>query len=916
MAFYPDFASEKVVDTRNSYLTRSYLQMEQAAPAAIPEPVGAISYFRVEGMARFWESAPDQDFDAIMTDTLAGLHKPGTVFVYMLQGDERGVRLYLGISASRSEALLSSLAAAYPFISLSSAPDSTIHLSNCQAGGILLGYPTRKSFGNAPRPQIERICRGMRSGQGIWTYIVLSRAISSFVTGRCLQRATEEMSALSGYLKNSRTEGVGRQITYEKSYFLHQRYMRNLKSMEKNLTAGRAQGMWSTAVYYGASTSAGADRLRSLLVSVYAGEQSQPEPIVALELPRIADFLAPGLSFPHLTLSAEAQADSHPIGSWQLGAENMVFESPLIQRYQTMLHSEHLATFMQLPRKEMPGYYIDPYVEFDTSERQSGNFQLGAIMAEASPSGMKIGSQPIPSHPYRMKVEDFNRHGLILGMTGSGKTNSTMGMLVQLWERKIPFMVIESAKREYFSLMNCMSRDNALSRDMLLFTLGREAAESAIPFRINPFQVIGGGLETVQTHIDYLLATFKASFDLFPPMPQVLEACVYRVYQDLGWDVLENRNVYGMNVYPTLDELYDKVEAVVRELGYDARLRSDIMAAVQTRIHSLRLGSKGALLNNRVSTPIGELLQRPVVLELDDIGDDDVKSFVIAILLIQIYEYRKSRLHNQLNGSVLFEHLLVIEEAHRLLANSPSGGEGGNPRAQAIQFFSNLLAEIRSGGQGFLISDQMPSKLTPDTLRNTNLKLVHRITTEEDRELIGGSMSMTEEQIAYISNLKLGQAAIFSEGDSRPKLVQMPLLERVPRKEYKTRTEAVQLLRERSEKLLPASDARNHCPFCDIDCQGVLVRKLVEHRKWHIQLARKWSADPEQLWGTDVDTVCRRLNLFISFLQKHRHTEPLSGPRRYCVIKSLLALSGIGDELRSNAILNYGKKYVSLPAEG
>ncbi|MGR5874145.1 hypothetical protein ACT7DH_04740 [Bacillus pacificus] len=41
---------------------------------------------------------------------------------------------------------------------------------------------------------------------------------------------------------------------------------------------------------------------------------------------------------------------------------------------------------------------------------------------------------------------------------------------------------------------------------------------------------------------------------------------------------------------------------------------------------------------------------------------------------------------------------------------------------------------------------------------------------QEDRELIGQSMNMTQEQIEYISSLRRGFAAVYAEGDMRPKL--------------------------------------------------------------------------------------------------------------------------------------------------
>lgn len=53
------------------------------------------------------------------------------------------------------------------------------------------------------------------------------------------------------------------------------------------------------------------------------------------------------------------------------------------------------------------------------------------------------------------------------------------------------------------------------------------------------------------------------------------------------------------------------------------------------------------------------------MLELDSIGDDDVKSFVISMIMVQVYEFRKSQLGNVTKKGL--SHVLLIEEAHRLL---------------------------------------------------------------------------------------------------------------------------------------------------------------------------------------------------------------------------------------------------------
>ncbi|MFR0986180.1 MAG: hypothetical protein ACLSFZ_06330 [Frisingicoccus sp.] len=70
-----------------------------------------------------------------------------------------------------------------------------------------------------------------------------------------------------------------------------------------------------------------------------------------------------------------------------------------------------------------------------------------------------------------------------------------------------------------------------------------------------------------------------------------------------------------------------------------------------------------------------------------------------------------------------------------------------------------------------MIAEQIPTKLAPDTLKNTNLKIVHRTVAREDREAVGKAMNMSDDQMEYLSSLRRGYAAVYAEGDSRPKCV-------------------------------------------------------------------------------------------------------------------------------------------------
>jgi hypothetical protein len=88
-----------------------------------------------------------------------------------------------------------------------------------------------------------------------------------------------------------------------------------------------------------------------------------------------------------------------------------------------------------------------------------------------------------------------------------------------------------------------------------------------------------------------------------------------------------------------------------------------------------------------------------------------------------------------------------------------------------VETFSNLLSEIRAYGEGILISEQIPSKLTTDALKNTSLKIMHRMVSEDDRNALKVMTNMDTAQSRYLVVMPLGQAAVFNQGDDHPLLI-------------------------------------------------------------------------------------------------------------------------------------------------
>lgn len=451
--------------------------------------------------------------------------------------------------------------------------------------------------------------------------------------------------------------------------------------------------------------------------------------------------------------SGDVSADAHS-AYWNRHQSDAPYRA---QRLPRLVSVEEASNFFRIPvpiKPGFPGFGFDTGIDSFVSQKKARSIiRLGSYLDEsgADHSAAQFDSQ------------QFAKHGLIVGVPGSGKTTAMFNILYQLWdvpeEQKIPFIILEPAKTEYRALKTL----DIFKDDMLVFTLGDEGVS---PFRFNPMEVLPG--IRLESHISKLQACFVGAFDLFDPLPIFLEQAIRRTYLEKGWYDDSRGGEPGLET-PTISDLCRNAEYIVSHSGFDSKMRSDFQASLLERLNSLRRGSKGRMLDTRHSIPMEDLMQRPVVLELDSLNGDE-KSLIMMFLLSYVYEYCKV---NRKSGSPL-RHMLLVEEAHNLIAAQDGGGSHrADPKAQTIELFVNMLAEMRALGQGILIADQLPTAITPQAVKQTNVKILMRVTAKDDREEIGNTMDLNEEQMHQVVNFKTGNAYLYHEGEDRVRAIRM-----------------------------------------------------------------------------------------------------------------------------------------------
>lgn len=724
-------------------------------------------YLKLEEISKRW-IADETPIWGLMTSFFVGLFSVGAPFSFVLKSDNSCISFYVGSTIDRIEVMSKLLVGIFPQLMYQKAEGfgdkiytfNQIYDNNrCVYGGFLKGNPTgNNSYKNVY--QIDSVIKGMSNKS--WILSLFAQPVDKTDTMRRQQLWMAKATGCSVYneLNYSGSDGV-ETTSYKQRYFHSEQLNNKITSFCERILESISCGEWCTTINFVSDSKDNTRLLGGLLTSAFYGERSEPEPVHTIYINNpISNPMANGLKYMH---SSYCEL-SYP-------------------KFSTMLSSRELAVYSAFPTIDTYGLSVSDYVEFDVNRDSNGDLEIGNI----------IDSSEITDNTYRIDSNELNRHCLVVGLTGSGKTNTIKSLIYGLTKgTKKPFLVIEPAKKEYWELYKLGYTD------LQIYSVG-SSDQNAHRFCINPFEravfIDESGkrnMVPIQTHIDFVYAAFKASFIMYTPMPYVLERSIYEIYEDCGWDIQGNTNKYGDDVYPTIEDLYFKISEVVTDMGYDSKMRNDLIGSLQARVNSMRIGTKGNTLNVYHSFPLKHLLNGNVVIELEDIGDDDVKAFIISVLLINLLEYRRQQEDCQQE----VRHLMLIEEAHRLLKNVQSGtGENADPRGAAVEFFCNLLAELRSKGQGFIIADQIPSKLAPDLIKNTNVKIVHRTVAEEERMLIGGSMHMTEEQIDSLASLKQGVAAVYSEGDNRPKLVK-PVFAGSFELSDKTRLSRSEVLRE------------------------------------------------------------------------------------------------------------------------
>ncbi len=406
--------------------------------------------------------------------------------------------------------------------------------------------------------------------------------------------------------------------------------------------------------------------------------------------------------------------------------------------------SPELSDICLLPHQTYYGYRV-----IDGSGKREGKEPFSQISTPGDHDKSIVALGHSGASDFILGRHELSGHALIVGQSTFGKSTTVREILCSCKQKGIPFIIIESVKKEYRELLRFKGME-----DVKVLSFGHDAWQ----MKINPFQPESGTM--VEAHIGNIESALCSMSDMESPLPELLMACVRAAYKKYGWRMNERIDIYSRKQIPSIVDVREQIDKVLEEYKYD-RSAGDIRAAIKVRIDRI-----GQLLEDEETSytyevnSVAQLMCGGTVIELDDLMGD-TKSFIAGILLARIREFLKVSPITNKPGLIL-----VLEEAHAIMPNEDK--LSGKAAKAATDAFASMLSEMAAYGLSLFVIDQSPSRVNRNALINTRLKILHHIEYKDDLETIKIAAGMNELQTRALAALQVGEAIISIAGAEDP----------------------------------------------------------------------------------------------------------------------------------------------------
>jgi uncharacterized small protein (DUF1192 family) len=383
-----------------------------------------------------------------------------------------------------------------------------------------------------------------------------------------------------------------------------------------------------------------------------------------------------------------------------------------------------------------------------------------------------------PGPPLELDPDDLLTHGMIVGMTGSGKTGLAIVILEELLRQGVPVIAIDpkgdlanllllfdklepsqfepwidagAARREGkdvktaaadaaaawkkgLASWNLGAADIAAllkTHDSVIYTPGSSAGvalnvlQSLEAPKLSWDEAEEDLRDEIQSIVSGLLTLVKVEADPLQSPPAVFLASLI----EHGW-----REGKGFSLESLIGEIadppFDKIGALPLETAFPRKERQRLMTSLNTLLASpsFEAWRKGEPLD--VARMLGADGDRPRLAVVSTAHlDDGERLFVTALLLDKVKTWMRRQ-----GGTTALRALVYMDEVFGYFPPHPANPPTKRP-------LLTLLKQARAQGVGVVLATQNPVDLDYKGLANMGTWLVGTLQTQQDRERLAGGLA-------------------------------------------------------------------------------------------------------------------------------------------------------------------------------
>lgn len=482
-----------------------------------------------------------------------------------------------------------------------------------------------------------------------------------------------------------------------------------------------SEGLTCAAVRFGANDRSDFLRLANLIQSGMISRDGNPgfEPVRCFELSGTFSTWRNCVSIPCV--------ETGNVGT----AENKVYAV-------SFQGAADVASFCTAPLHSYSGYYVD------CGQPGADSHDLFPAVQPIDQIGITVGKNCSSSDEVILPLSGLLCHSAVFGASNTGKTNIVKKVLNDLWTAyKIPFVVLEAAKKEYSDMLACIP-------ELHIFTQGADGT----PLQMNPLQPEDGVL--IENNVAAVVRAISAATGAEHPIPEAFNGLLKYTYKRFGWEFGMIAYTDSRKPFPTFaDVMTDVDHYIALSAQYGPEVRQNLTAALKIRCEAFSSGALGHLFSKSSGLTANDFLEAPTVVELADFSEENT-AFLMNILLFKFQSYLE-----RLPASQTLKRLIVVEEAHNVFRKTISEDTA---LARSNQAFDKMFAEIRASGTGLILSDQRPSIMPDSVLANTAVKVCFGMDSEDDRKTIGGTMGLSDMQRSELHTFGIGDSIVTIRG--------------------------------------------------------------------------------------------------------------------------------------------------------